>query len=137
MQGMTNPTRKTMFTLVKHIHLTAVAISISFFLIRGMWALYSPKKLKLRWVRVLPHIVDTVLLVSAITLAFLLRQYPFVDHWLTAKVLALCLYIVLGSIALKRAGSQKTQKLAFAGALMTFAYIVATAVTHNPIPWNS
>ena len=124
-----------MFTLVKHIHLTAVAISITFFLIRGMWALYSPKKLKLRWVKILPHIVDTVLLGSAITLAFILGQYPFVDHWLTAKVLALCLYIVLGSLALKRAGSKTTQKLAFACALMTFAYIVATAVTHNPIPW--
>ena len=86
--------------------------------------------------KILPHIIDTALLASAITLAIVLQQYPFVDHWLTAKLLALCLYIVLGTIALKRGKTQLIKTSALMGSILTFSYIVAVAITHSPLPWG-
>jgi uncharacterized membrane protein SirB2 len=82
--------------------------------------------------RVLPHVVDTVLLASAIALALLLHQYPFVDGWLTAKLLALAAYIVLGSIALKRGPTRAIRAVAWIGALVALAYIIAVARVHDP-----
>lgn len=125
-----------MYSLVKHIHMAAVTISLLLFLLRCYWVWMTPENLQKRWVRIVPHIVDTALLASALTLAWLLSQYPFIDHWLTAKVLALLLYIILGSLALKRAKTNASKALAMLGALATFAYIVSVALTHNPMPWQ-
>jgi uncharacterized membrane protein SirB2 len=89
--------------------------------------------LQRRWVRIVPHLVDTVLLASAIGLALTLRQYPFVDGWLTAKVLALIAYIILGSIALKRGRTKPIRAVAWIAALATFGYIVSVALTRHPL----
>ncbi|KXJ55030.1 SirB2 family protein [Neptuniibacter pectenicola] len=125
-----------MYLAIKHIHLTAIVLSISFFLLRAFWVFIKPKMMEKRWVKIAPHIIDTTLLVSAIALAVLLQKYPFVDHWLTAKLLALCLYIVLGTIALKRGKTPLIKLAALFGATATFAYILAVAITHSPIPWG-
>jgi uncharacterized membrane protein SirB2 len=89
--------------------------------------------LKARVTRVLPHVVDTVLLLSAIALALRIAQYPFVHAWLSAKVLALLAYIVLGSIALKHGRSRRVRALSYGMALVVFLYIVGVAVTRSPI----
>lgn len=125
-----------MYLAIKHIHLTTVALSISFFLLRALWVFFKPHMMEKRWVKIIPHIIDTALLISAISLAVLIQQYPFVDHWLTAKLLALCVYIVLGTIALKRGKTCLIKGGAFAGSLLTFAYIAAVAITHSPTPWT-
>lgn len=88
-----------------------------------------------RWVRIAPHVIDTVLLASAIALALMLRQYPFVADWLTAKILALVVYIGLGLMALRFARARRTQLFAWLAAQAVFIYIVAVALTHNPLPW--
>lgn len=85
--------------------------------------------LQQRWVKVLPHIVDTLLLSSALIMVFWSAQYPFVQPWLTAKVLALLAYIGLGTVALKRGKTKAVRIWAFVTALATFAYIVAVALT--------
>ena len=72
----------------------------------------APARLQLRWVRILPHAIDTILLASAIGLTILLEQYPFVHAWLTAKVLALVAYIVSGSLALKHARTVVSRNVA-------------------------
>lgn len=82
--------------------------------------------------RILPHVVDTVLLASAVALVVVVQQYPFVDPWLTAKVCALLVYIGLGTIALKRGRAKTIRLLALLAALLVFAYIVSVAVSHNP-----
>ena len=125
-----------MYMTLKHLHLAAVTLSISLFLLRGYWMLISSRWLNRRPVRIIPHLVDTVLLVSAVGLALMLHQYPFVNGWLTAKLLALVAYIVLGIIALKRGRSKGTRTLAFGAALLTFAYIAWVAVRHDPTPWS-
>ena len=90
----------------------------------------SPQ-LQRRWVKVVPHVVDTLLLGSALVMVFWSAQYPFVQDWLTAKVLALAVYIGLGSIALKRGKSKGVRGFALLAALATFAYIVAVALTRQ------
>jgi uncharacterized membrane protein SirB2 len=80
-----------------------------------------------------PHVVDTVLLVSAILLALRSAQYPLVHAWLSAKLLALLAYIALGSIALKYGKTRRVRVLNFCLALAVFVYIVLVAVTRSPV----
>jgi uncharacterized membrane protein SirB2 len=121
------------YLFVKHLHMAMAAMSGSLFLLRGLWMLADSPALQRRWARILPHVIDTVLLLSALTLAVWSAQYPFVQAWLTVKVCVLVVYIVLGSIALKRGRSKPVRAAAYIGALAAFAYIVGVAVTKNPL----
>ncbi len=121
------------YLLLKSIHVSAVMLSGTLFFIRGRWMLRGSPRLQQTWVKVVPHIIDTVLLVSAIALALRIHQYPFTHNWLTAKVLGLLLYIALGMIALKRGRSRRVRLLAWLAALAVFLYIVAVAVTHHAL----
>lgn len=120
------------YLAIKHLHITFAVLSGSFFLLRGLWMLADSPLLQRRWVGVAPHVVDTLLLASALVLVFWSGQYPFVQAWLTAKVLALIAYIVLGAIALKRGKTKGVRTFALFAALATFAYIVAVALTRQP-----
>jgi len=121
------------YLAIKHVHITCAAISISFFIVRGIWMLLDSEHLQRRWVRIVPHILDTLLLASAITMAIWSAQYPFSQNWLTAKVIALAAYILLGAIALKRGKTKAVRACAFIGAVLVFAYIVAVAITRQPL----
>ena len=90
------------YATLKVVHVASAATSLVLFALRGAWMIGAPQRLKRRWVRIVPHVVDTVLLVSAIGLAVMIGNYPGTHGWLTAKVVGLIGYIVLGSIALKR-----------------------------------
>jgi len=121
--------------LAKLVHVTSVGLSIAGFTLRGAWMLRGSPRLRERWVRVVPHVVDTVLLASALVLVYGMHQYPFVHGWLTAKVIGLVVYIGLGMVALRFGKTRGVRLTAFVLALATFAWIVAVAVTHNPVPW--
>lgn len=121
------------YIALKHLHVTFVALSGLLFLVRGIWMLRDSPRLQQRWARIVPHVVDTLLLASAIGLAVVSHQYPGQMPWLTAKVVGLVAYVVLGTIALKRGRTQSVRTAAFVGALACFAYIVAVAVTKNPL----
>lgn len=121
------------YATLKGVHVSAVATSYCLFVLRGVWMAQGSQRLHARWVRIVPHVVDTVLLASAISLAVLMRQYPFVVGWLTAKVIGLIVYIALGTIALKRGRSRRTRIAAWIAAQVVFFYIVAVAVTRNPV----
>ena len=121
------------YLALKHLHLTAVILSFALFALRGLWMLAGSPQLQRRWVRIVPHLIDTVLLASAIGLTLILQQYPFVDGWLTAKVLALMVYIILGSIALKRGPTRPIRAAAWVAALATFGYIASVALTRSPL----
>ncbi|WGG52790.1 SirB2 family protein [Rugamonas sp. DEMB1] len=120
---------------LKYLHMSCAALSGGLFLLRGCWMLFQPARLQQRWVRVAPHIIDTALLASAVTLAVLSGQYPLAQGWLSAKVLALLLYIVLGTVALKRGKTRAVRAGAFAAALACFGYIVAVAVSKQALPF--
>ncbi|OGI39443.1 MAG: regulator SirB [Candidatus Muproteobacteria bacterium RBG_16_64_10] len=120
---------------LKYLHIACAVLSVSGYFLRGLWMMQDSPRLQARWVRVVPHIIDTLLLVSAIALTIRLQQYPFVHDWLTAKVLALLAYIVLGAIGLKYGRTRKIRVIAWAAALLTFAYLVAVALTRQPLPF--
>jgi len=122
------------YAALKGLHVACVVTSYGLFVLRGVWMLRGSAMLQRRWVRIAPHVVDTALLGSAVLLAMTIRQYPFVAPWLTAKVIGLALYIVLGTIALKRGRTPAIRLSAWIAAQLTFFYIVAVAVTHTPWP---
>ncbi len=120
------------YILVKYLHVTCVMISVSLFVFRGSLALGSRPWRQWRVLRVAPHVVDTVLLGSALWMAWRIGQYPFVDSWLTAKVLALVAYILLGMRALGK-NTPTSQRLPFfMAALLSVGYIVGVALTRSP-----
>ena len=121
------------YLLLKHAHMTLAAVSGTLFLVRGIWMLADSPLRQRAWVKSMPHLVDSLLLASAIILAWWSGQSPLANTWLTAKVGALIAYILLGSVALKYGKTRLTRGAAFAAALACFAYIGATAITKNPL----
>lgn len=121
------------YLALKHLHVTCVVLSGLGFCLRGAWMLRESPLRQHRLTRVLPHIVDSLLLGSALSMAWLSGQYPFVNGWLTAKLCGLLAYIVLGMMALKRGRTQAIRTRYFGLALLAYAYIVSVALTRNPL----
>jgi len=122
------------YLLLKLTHVACAVLSYGGFFVRGVWMMRGSPMLERRWVRILPHVNDTLLLASAIALAAMSRQYPFVHGWLTAKVIALVLYIGLGMIALRAGRAKPVRVTAWITAQAVFLYIVWVALARNPLP---
>ena len=121
------------YVQIKWVHVAAVILSGALFFIRGGaqilgagWTMAAP-------LRYLSYTVDTVLLTAALMLATILHQMPFVNGWLTAKVLLLVVYIVLGSYALKRAPTRRARALCWIAALAVYVFIARMAGGHHPL----
>lgn len=123
------------YSLLKALHLATIAVTLALFLLRGAWMVAESPRLQARWVRIVPHVNDTLLLASGLSLAVLLKQYPLVDGWLTAKLAALIAYIGLGTVALKRGRTKGQRVAAWLAALVVFGYIVAVAASRDPFPF--
>ena len=121
-----------MYSAVKHLHITAVVLTAILFLLRGIWMFVGSPQLQRRWVKVVPHVIDTLLLLSALVLIFMLHQYPFVNDWLTVKVLGLLVYIGLGMIALHYGRTKRIRVIAWLASCLVFVYIVTVAVYKTP-----
>ena len=124
----------TAYNLLKALHVATVVLSGTLFFVRGVWVLTGSARSNQRWTRIVPHVVDSVLLLSAIALMVIIRQYPFVHAWLTIKVIAVLIYIGLGMIAIRHGKRNHTRIVAWILALLIFAYIVVAALRHNPWP---
>ena len=118
---------------LKILHIACVAGSYALFLVRGVWMLQGSSRLRERWVRIVPHVVDTLLLASAIGMLIVLRVSPLEFGWLTAKLVALVVYIALGVIALRRGRTRRMRITAWVAAQIVFFYIIAVALTRNPL----
>jgi len=121
------------YLVLKDLHVMCVILSGSGFFLRGLWMLCDSPRLNQRWVRIAPHIVDTTLLGSAISMAVLTSQYPLAQDWLTAKLVGLLVYILCGTMALKRGKTKAARAVFFAAAMLAFAYIVTAALTRSPL----
>lgn len=121
------------YGVLKQIHLLAVVFSISLFIVRGIWMLLDSPQMQQRWVRIIPHWIDTVLLLSAIGMLVTIRLNPLLVNWLTAKIIALLVYIGLGMIALRRGRSKPIRAVALLAAVATLVYIVTVAYTKQPL----
>lgn len=124
-----------MYFAFKHIHMLCAVLSIISFVIRGALAIKGSSILQKKWIRIAPHIIDSLLLLSAIGLMVSIQQYPFVNGWLTAKLIGLIVYIFLGVVTLKIAKSQPARIAAYLLAIATFGYIASVAVTKTPLPF--
>ncbi len=119
---------------LKLLHQLAALISISGFLLRGGLMLADSTLLRQRWMRTWPHFIDTLLLLSGLWMACNLQLHPGNSHWLAAKLIALLVYIALGFFALRLGKTRRIRMMAFAGAIVCFAYIVMVAITRTVIP---
>jgi len=124
-----------MYPFLKTLHIFCAVLSYSLFFMRGMWVLRELPVMQKRWVRIVPHLIDTLLLGSAIALTVTIQRYPFVDAWLTAKVFALLIYIGLGFVALKYGRDKAVRLSAWLAAQVVFMYIVLVAINHTPLPF--
>jgi uncharacterized membrane protein SirB2 len=121
--------------LLKTIHVTCVLLSFTGFFVRGVWMIRDSSKLQLRLVKIAPHIVDTLLLASAVVLAFQMNMTTLAQPWLLAKIIALLFYIGIGSVALKASRSKRQRISAWLLGLAIFMYIVSVALTKSPLGW--
>ncbi len=121
------------FLLIKTIHLTSVAASFLLYTVRGIWMLSSSPWFDTFWARRLPHINDTILLTAGILMTMILHQYPVTHAWLTAKLVGLLLHIVLGFVAFRAAFGMRMRIVFWLGSLLAFGYVVAVALTRNPL----
>ncbi len=121
------------YLLLKTIHQTAVVLSVAGFFARGLASLQGARWVRGRLARTLPHVIDSVLLASALTLAWQLRLTPFAAPWLMAKIAGLLVYIGLGVVALRAGPPVALRAIAWVGALATFGWIVSVAITKNPL----
>lgn len=122
-----------LYLALRNLHITCVIVSGLGFFLRGLAALLDSPLIDRRWVKTVPHVVDTVLLSSAIGMAVISSQYPFAQAWLTAKLMALLVYILCGVVALRKGQSKATRGVFFVGALIIYSYIVSVALRHNPL----
>lgn len=125
-----------MYLALKHIHLTFVVLSLLAFFVRGAWLFMNSGMLDKKWVKILPHIISTILLVSGVVLAVHLGMKPGGHPWLMAKIIGLVVYIGLGVAAFK-VPNPTASKLLWISALIVFAYIVSVAITRSPLGFFS
>lgn len=121
------------YLYAKYLHVTCVWLSVSLFTLRGVLQLRAWPWRQWRVLRMAPHINDTVLLSAALWMVWRSEQYPFVLPWLTAKVLALLAYIVLGHFALSPTTPSGQRLPYYLAALTSVAYIVGVAFTRSPL----
>ena len=122
-----------MYHLTKFVHEFCALASVSLFVLRGVWMLSDSPQRARRWAKILPHGIDTLLLASAIALTLMLHQYPLTHVWLSAKLLALLVYIGLGLVALRYGKTRRVRAVAWIAALSVFGYIVSVALSHDPL----
>ena len=120
------------YLALKYLHVSTVSYGL--FFARGTWMLADSPMLARRWVRIVPHVNDTVLLIAAIWLTALIDQYPGTSAWLTAKVAGLIVYILIGTVAIRRGPTKTVRAAAWVAAQLVFFYIVAVALTHDANP---
>jgi uncharacterized membrane protein SirB2 len=122
---------------LRAIHIGCAVLTITLFFARGLLMIAGSPLLQRRAMRMVPVVIDTVLLGSAIALTMTIHQYPLMAPWLTAKVILLLAYIVLGSIALRYGRTRAVRIAAFVAALATVAFLVTVAVSHRPLGFLS
>jgi len=120
--------------IIKLIHISCAFLSISGFVGRSILKFTAPMQLQQRWLKITPHLIDSTLLITAIMLVVQTHQYPFVTPWVTAKVLALFVYIGFGLLTLRFARTRTQLMTGFIGACLSFSYIMAVAFTRQIWP---
>jgi len=118
------------YSTVKIIHASCALLTLLLFIWRGRLSLQG-ERISHRWLRILPDSVDTLLLATGVALIYLTGQYPFTMSWISIKLMAVLLYILLGMLALRFAKTIRVRRAAWLAALGVFAAIVWLAHTRQ------
>jgi len=124
------------YPLIKNLHLLTVIVTVSMFVLRFFWLRSGSAMLSRRWVRILPHANDTLLLLTGISLVMITHFYPFTPQgsWLTEKLLGVIIYIALGFVALsRRPRTDRTRWIAFLVALIALVMVIKLALSKMPL----
>jgi uncharacterized membrane protein SirB2 len=121
------------YPALRHFHIVLALLSVGLFVVRGSLVLARSPAHDPAWLKYPSYLIDTLLLTAALMLTTVIRQYPFATDWLTMKVALLVIYVVLGSIALKRGRTRAVRATAFVAALMTVAFLFSVARAHHPL----
>ncbi|TFL13683.1 regulator SirB [Pusillimonas caeni] len=121
-----------LYLYIKHLHVTAAVVSIVLFIIRACWSVKGSPLLQSGFARIAPHIIDTILLLAGIYLASVLGWH---QPWIAAKIVGLVLYILVGTLAIKRGKTPTSRTVAAIVAVVIFLYIVGVAMTKQPMSW--
>lgn len=119
--------------MFKHLHMTIAVISVAFFTLRFAWLLLGSSHLNKKWVKISPHVIDTLLLLIGVTMAVKLSINPIEQLWLGEKLLALIAYIFTGYYTLKLAKNRPMQIIGYLGAIGWFMLIVRIAITKQTL----
>lgn len=120
---------------LRPLHIALVTLSVTLFALRGLGVLAGQAWPMAGWARGLAPVIDSLLLLAGGTLWWLLQLHPTQDRWLLVKLVLLIVYIVLGTLALKRAPTRGAQALCFVAALVVVGFMVSIAVAHHPLGW--
>ncbi|MBD1574309.1 SirB2 family protein [Vibrio sp. S17_S38] len=123
-----------LYMSLKHIHLLSIALSVFLLTLRYILMMMDSSVLHKKWLKITPHIVDTVLLASGIALIFITGFIPFTPAapWLTEKITCVLVYIALGFVALKLGKTKLIRSIAFFGALGWLYWAAHLAITKVP-----
>ena len=125
----------SVYLTLKLLHVVFAAATLLGFLLRGYWMITESDLLRSRMTRIAPHIVDTLFLATGIGMLLATSLNPFAHSWLMAKFAGLVLYVLLGTLAIKRGSNQGIRIGALIAALATFAYIVGVGLTRSAVSW--
>ena len=117
---------------LKYVHIVCVAASFALFFVRGLWIIRSYPQSQERWARILPHVVDTALVISAVWLLFSSPQKGWPGDWLTIKLLLIAAYVALAQYVFHVARGLVTRMLLWVMALLVFLFVTTVAVLHDP-----
>lgn len=124
-----------MYSSLKTLHALTALVTIAGFLLRGYWMLAGNPLLNAKLTRILPHVIDTLFLVSGIALLVMLDGGPLTQVWMLAKIGGLLAYIALGMVALRRGRTEGIRNAAFVAAVAVFAYTYGIALSKSPLSW--
>jgi uncharacterized membrane protein SirB2 len=123
------------YLILKYVHTFAAVATISGFLLRGWWMLRDSDLLQHRVTKIVPHINDAILLLAGIGMLWVLQLNPLTQTWLLAKFAGLIVYILLGTVALKRGPTKEIRSIALAAAVAVFAWVAGVALAKSPLSW--
>ena len=123
------------YLLIKSLHMFSALATLLGFMLRGYWMMSQSDNLELRITRIAPHVIDTIFLLSGIAMVWQLQLNAFSQPWLVAKFAGLIIYVVLGTVAIKRGPTMQIRIIAFVSALAVFAYIAGVAMSKSPASW--
>lgn len=115
------------------LHVTLVTLSVLLFAVRGLGVLAGQAWPMAGWARGLAPVIDSLLLLAGGTLWWLLQLNPTQHHWLLAKLVLLVVYIVLGTLALKRAPTRATRAVCLVAALAVVGFMASIALARHPM----